>query len=261
MDDLLVEVLAGLAVGVGMGLVGAGGAILTVPAFGALLGHAPKDAVLEALAVTGGIAAVSAAVAAARRSLDLRLAAVFAASGILGAQVAAPIAVRMDPRLQVSLFSAFAAYAAWRMWSPGDRPVAGSQAADGGERRSRWGSVALGAAIGALTSMLGVGGGFLLIPALVVRERLPMAIAVGTSLAVIAANSFAGLAGQWWSGGFEGSSFDLTAVATTTGFGLVGSLAGSMLAPRIPQHGVKRFFAVLLGAVAAWMAFRAFAAP
>lgn len=260
MDDLLVELLAGLSVGASMGLLGAGGAIFTVPVFGAVLGHAPKDAFLEALAVTGAIAAASAVAAAVRGSVDLRRAAIFAGAGIVGSQAAAPLAVRMDPRVQVSLFAAVAVFAAWRMWGSGDSPRPAGGRADAGASGAPWGTVGLGAAIGALTSVLGVGGGFLLIPAFVVRERLPMAIAVGTSLAVIAVNSAAALVGQWWSGGFADSGFDPTAVAVTAGFGLVGSVAGARVAHRLPQRGVRRAFALLLALVGGWMALRAFGA-
>jgi uncharacterized membrane protein YfcA len=254
-DDLLVEVLAGLAVGVGMGLVGAGGAIFTVPVFGALLGHAPKDAFLEALAVTGCIAAASAAMAIRAGRVDRRRAVIFAAAGILGTQAAAPLAVRMDARIQVVLFAAVAAYAAWRMWNSSKEPVLTSSG--GAEARGgSVGSLALGFAIGALTSVLGVGGGFLLIPAFVLREGLSMPTAVATSLAVIAVNSAAGLLGQWWSGGFASSAFDLGAVCVTAGFGLVGSWAGAHLAHRLPQSIVRRTFAVLLALVAFWMVVR-----
>lgn len=258
MDDLAVELLAGLSVGASMGLLGAGGAIFTVPVFGALLGHAPKDAFLEALAVTGAIAGASAVAATLRGSVDLRRAALFAGAGVLGSQAAAPLAVRMDPRVQVSMFALVAGFAAWRMWGTGDASPAGSGQPRPRSRGASWGSIGLGAGIGALTSVLGVGGGFLLIPAFVVRERLPMPIAVGTSLAVIAVNSAAGLVGQWWSGGFAGSGFDAMAVTVTAGCGIVGSAAGARVAHLLPQRGVRRAFAVLLATVAVWMAFQAF---
>ena len=72
MDDLVIEIASGLVVGAGMGLVGAGGAIFTVPIFGIVLGHAPKAAFIEALAVTGGIALVSGLIAARRGLVDWR---------------------------------------------------------------------------------------------------------------------------------------------------------------------------------------------
>ena len=119
MDDLVIEIASGLIVGAGMGLVGAGGAIFTVPIFGIVLGHAPKAAFIEALAVTGGIALVSGLIAARRGLVDWRCVLIFGSAGIVGTQLATPIAVRMNPTVQVLLFALVAVVAAWRMWKSG----------------------------------------------------------------------------------------------------------------------------------------------
>jgi hypothetical protein len=254
-DDLLIEVLAGLAVGTGMGLVGAGGAIFTVPVFGVVLGHPAKAAFLEALAVTGVVAASSGAWSASRGRVDWMRVAIFGGAGIVGSQLAAPVAVRMDPRVQVAIFTVVAFVAAYRR---------GGSARAGGsspKERSRmvgipWKSVALGVGIGALTSLIGVGGGFILIPALVLLEGLPMPTAIGTSLVVIAINAAAGLFGQWLNGAAAGVPFDARSVAITAACGVAGSFAGGALQRRIPQVALRRTFAVLLAAAGAWLAVR-----
>ena len=247
-----------------MGLVGAGGAIFTVPLFGQVLGHGAKSAFVEALAVTGAIAAVSGAWAARRGLVDWPRAAVFAAAGIVGAQAAAPVAVRLDARVQVWLFASVAAAAAWRMWgataaAEGTDALPGSGSASGEATRGgvRLRSVATGCAIGALTSLVGVGGGFVLIPALAIVERLPMAIAVGTSMVVIAVNASAGIVGQWIHATPDGAAFDATAVAITAACGIAGSFAGAGLQRRLPQAFLRRAFAVALVAAGAWMVLRA----
>jgi uncharacterized membrane protein YfcA len=107
-------------------------------------------------------------------------------------------------------------------------------------------SLAIGTGIGALTAILGVGGGFILIPALVVVERMPMRIAVGTSLTVIVINATAGLLGQWWSGGWAQVHIDVPTVAITIAGGIVGSIFGGALARRIPQAALRSTFALLL---------------
>jgi hypothetical protein len=107
-------------------------------------------------------------------------------------------------------------------------------------------SLAIGTGIGALTAILGVGGGFILIPALVVVERMPMRIAVGTSLTVIVINATAGLLGQWWSGGCAQEHIDVATVAITTAGGIVGSMFGGALARRIPPSVLRSMFALLL---------------
>ena len=270
MDDLVIEIASGLVVGAGMGLVGAGGAIFTVPIFGIVLGHAPKAAFIEALAVTGGIALASGLLAARRGLVDWRCVLIFGSAGIVGTQLATPIAVRMNPTVQVLLFALVAVVAAWRMWKSGrdteapedvgpatdaTAPVAPGVLTNGATgsllvRESSRGwpvrSLAIGTGIGALTAILGVGGGFILIPALVVVERMPMRIAVGTSLTVIVINATAGLLGQWWSGGCAQVHIDVATVAITTAGGIVGSMFGGALARRIPPSVLRSTFALLL---------------
>jgi uncharacterized membrane protein YfcA len=252
-DELLIEVASGVAVGLGMGLVGAGGAIFTVPVFGTLLGHGTKDAIAEALAVTGCIAAGSGAIAGVRGMVDWGRVVSFGAAGIVGAQVAAPVAVRMAASLQVAMFAVVAGYAAWRMWGSGGGtggPVAldaGHGSAEG--RRAWWKPYVIGGVIGMLTSVLGVGGGFLLIPALAVLEGLPMPRAVATSLVVIAINASAGIAGLWLNGGLDGGTFHGRPVAIVAGCGVVGSVVGAAIQRRVPQAALRRVFAVLLLAV------------
>ena len=270
MDDLVIEIASGLVVGAGMGLVGAGGAIFTVPIFGIVLGHAPKAAFIEALAVTGGIALASGLIAARRGLVDWRCVLIFGSAGIVGTQLATPIAVRMNPTVQVLLFALVAVVAAWRMWKSGrdgespedvglandsNAPVEPRVLASGATdsllvRESSRGwpvrSLAIGTGIGALTAILGVGGGFILIPALVMVERMPMRIAVGTSLTVIVINATAGLLGQWWSGGCAQVHIDVATVAITVAGGIVGSMFGGALARRIPPSVLRSMFALLL---------------
>ena len=270
MDDLVIEIASGLVVGAGMGLVGAGGAIFTVPIFGIVLGHAPKAAFIEALAVTGGIALASGLLAARRGLVDWRCVLIFGSAGIVGTQLATPIAVRMNPTVQVLLFALVALVAAWRMWKSGrdteapeevgpatdsNAPIEPGVSASGAtgsllmlESSRGWPvrSLAIGTGIGALTAILGVGGGFILIPALVVVERMPMRIAVGTSLTVIVINATAGLLGQWWSGGWAQVHVDVATVAITTAGGIVGSMFGGALARRIPPSVLRSMFALLL---------------
>lgn len=254
MGDLPIEVAAGLLVGAGLGLVGAGGAIFAVPMFATALGHPAPAAAVEAMAVTGAVALSSGMVAAVRGLADWRRVAWFGAAGLVGAQAAAPLAVRIPPGVQVALFTVVAALAAWRMWASG-----GADARDAGipPRGSRIRSASIGFGIGILTSILGVGGGFLLVPPLVVLEGLPMRRAVATGLLVIAINCAAGLAGRWWTGGFQDIEFHSRSVAIVAACGIVGSLAGAAVQGMLPQRELRRTFAVLLATVAAVMAVRA----
>ncbi|MFO0961600.1 MAG: sulfite exporter TauE/SafE family protein [Phycisphaerales bacterium] len=256
MNELAIEIVGGAAVGLSLGLLGAGGAIFTVPIFGALLGHAPKAAILEALTVTGMISAVAGTQAGLQREVDLRRVLLLGVPGIVGATLSAPLGKMMPSALQLALFAVVAGVAAWRMWSAAgsgnSHAVAvGTGAAATTPATNAWWRIALiGLGIGVLTSLLGVGGGFLLIPALVLLERLPMRRAVGTSLVVIALNSAAGLAGAQLSGALEAADPMWRAVAIVGACGVAGSIGGRAVAERLPQRALRRAFAVLIAVVA-----------
>jgi uncharacterized membrane protein YfcA len=106
-------------------------------------------------------------------------------------------------------------------------------------------TVLSGLAVGVLTGFLGVGGGFLVVPALVLYAGLPMHLAVGTSLLVIAINSAAGFVGHLGEGQLH---LGLTAACTLTAIG--GVYVGERLAGRIPAAGLRRLFAIFVLAVA-----------
>ena len=115
---------------------------------------------------------------------------------------------------------------------------------------------AAGLAIGVVTSVIGVGGGFLLVPALVLITRLPMKRAVGTSLLVIAANSLVGVMSNLVFDRELGGQVGVSAVAIVAGCGIVGSLAGSRDASRAPAVVLRRVFAAVLVLVAIAMVAR-----
>jgi uncharacterized membrane protein YfcA len=239
-----IEILGGLAVGLSLGLIGAGGAILSVPIFALVLGHATQVAVLEALVVTGAVASVAGARAAVSRLVDLPRAAAFAVPGFLGAWLGGPLGKATDDRLQAALFALLALVAAWRLLRP--QPADPQGEATPLRGRALGLALAAGFAIGVLTSLLGVGGGFLLVPALVLLARVPIKMAVGTSLVVIAANSAVAFASIARSSpeSFDGIAWSAVAIVTACGIG--GSLAGARLAARLPAVMLRRAFAAVL---------------
>ena len=119
--------------------------------------------------------------------------------------------------------------------------------------RSRWikvGSIGLG--LGFLTGLFGVGGGFLIVPALVLLLGFPMRYATATSLVIIALNSFSALAGRWPLPGFDGT---LALTLAVTGIG--GTWAGSKLAARIPDQTLRKAFAWLVIGLGLYIGWRA----
>jgi hypothetical protein len=102
--------------------------------------------------------------------------------------------------------------------------------------------VAGGIGVGALSGLVGVGGGFLIVPALVLLAGVPMASAVGTSLAIISLNAFTGFAR--YVGVLENQSLELDwkVLLTIAAVGILGSFAGSRLGRRLPQATLRRVF-------------------
>lgn len=245
---LLLELLGGLFVGASLGLVGAGGAILSLPIFALVLGHAHRTASVEALVATGLISAYSAARAAAGRRIDYRRALAFALPGTAGAWIGAPVGGMLSDLAHAAIFATLAAIAAWRMIARA--PEESDRPADP-DAKSLAIAAGVGLAIGFLTAIIGVGGGFLLVPALVLVMRVPLRTAIGTSLLLITLNASIAFLSHLRHSEEQVRSIDWTAVAIVAGGGAVGSTLGSRLGGRLPERLVRRSFSSLLVLVAA----------
>jgi uncharacterized protein len=243
MATLPAMVLAAL-IGVSLGLLGGGGSILAVPVLVYVAGIEPRDAVGMSLAVVGATSLAAGLLHRRSGQVDGRLAAVFGVLGIGGAWAGARLTRALRPELLLTLFALvmLAAGLAMLRRRHADAPGAGTPAR--GPRPLALVPVALG--LGVLTGFLGVGGGFLIVPALVVFARAPMKIAVGTSLFVIAANSAAG----WLAHLGEGDPH-AALTAAFTALAILGSIAGERLARRSPPAALRRAFALLILALGA----------
>jgi hypothetical protein len=112
--------------------------------------------------------------------------------------------------------------------------------------RPMWKITLDGLAVGVLTGLVGVGGGFLVVPALVLLGGLKMREAVATSLVIIALKSFSGFYKYLDVLNRENLELDLQIIVLVTLVGVVGSFAGQLLATRIPQSSLKRLFGIFL---------------
>ncbi|MER5355303.1 sulfite exporter TauE/SafE family protein [Kitasatospora sp. NPDC002551] len=245
MTTLLLALAAGAVVGLVLGGLGGGGGILAVPALIYLLGFSPAAASTAALLIVLATS-VSAIVAHTKAgTIRWRTALAFAAAGLLPAALAGAAATRLPQSVLTGAFAVVAALAAVRMLRPA-RPVP----ADGPGPAARPGrAAASGAGLGALTGLLGVGGGFLAVPALVGAVGLTMEAAIGTSLPVIAVNASASLVTR--GGGAAG--LDWAVIAPFAAAAVLGAWDGKRLAARLSGAVLQRTFAVLLLGVAAVM--------
>lgn len=240
--------LGAIAVGVSLGLLGSGGAILTVPILVYLVGHTEKSAIAESLAIVGGIAVAGVVRAAVQRRIDWTSALFLGLPGIVGTAAGAHVARWVPGAVQLLLLAGMMLAAAAFMFRKA-RPL------DEVDAPARGAAVIAvqGVLLGFATGLVGVGGGFLIVPVLVLLRRIPMQTAIGTSLTIIMVNSTTGLLKYAGDAGIE---IDWGIVAIFVALGAAGSLLGNVLAGRIHQGALRRVFAVFLVLMAVYIGWR-----
>lgn len=246
MTTLILALVAGAVVGLALGALGGGGSVLAVPALIYLLGFTPAAATTASLIIVSATSATALFTHATSGNVRWKTGALFAAAGIPPALAAAALAARLPGQLLTAGFAAVAGLAALRMLkSPATesevRPVRPVRAAGAG------------AGLGMVTGFLGVGGGFLAVPALVGVLGLRMRAAIGTSLLVITVNSLAALTVRTSGSGPP----DWAVVAPFTGAAILAAWDGKRLSSAIKGPVLQRVFAVVLLSVATFMLFDA----
>ena len=245
---ILVGLLATI-VGISLGLLGGGGSILVVPLLKYVAGASAHEAVAASLLVVGTTAAFGAWQHARAGRIDWKAAAQFAPGTMLGAWAGGKAAGWIAGPVLLLLFAGMMAVASISMIR-GKRAPASRGAARSGLRRASL-IVAQGLGVGFFTGLVGAGGGFLIVPALVLLGGLGMHVAVGTSLAVIAVNSFAGFAGH-----ASHTPIEWPLVAVVTLGSLAGTLVGTALVARVRAHHLQTAFGWFVLVMAAYIGWR-----
>ncbi len=245
MDLLSTSVLVGTAlavlIGVSLGLLGGGGSILTVPILVYVIGVATHEAIALSLLVVG-TTSVAALVPHARAGrVRWKTGALFGATSMVGAFGAGKLAHHIPGTALLLFFGAMMLVTAVAMMRGQKEAVSASteEAPEGPISELPIAKIVLeGLGVGAVTGLVGAGGGFLVVPALVLFGKLPMRTAVGTSLLVIAMKSFAAFAGY-----LSSVEVDWGLGAMVTAAAVLGSLVGGRLAGVVPQDLLRRGFA------------------
>lgn len=256
----LLVVLAGVLIGLSLGTLGGGGAILAVPALVYLLGQDAQEATAGSLVIVGTTSVLALVPHARRGHVRFGQGALFGALGIAGSIIGSRANTLIRPELLLVLFAGLLLVVGILMLRRSRRVVPSGAVAPQGHPtvgrpavRVSWRYVLrlvlTATAVGLLTGFFGVGGGFALVPALVLALSFPMPVAVGTSLLVIAINSATALAAR----GQAVLSLDWPVIAGFSAVAVVASLLGARLAGRLPERRLTAAFALLLLAVAVFM--------
>lgn len=240
----------GAVIGVLLGVLGGGGSILAVPALVYGLGLSIDQAIPMSLIVIGVASAVGALPRIRARQVQWRLAAIFALAGVPGTLIGTVIGRHLPQAALMVGFAVVMIVAGVRMLRDASSTGTACEVGDDGInwRRCAPRSIPTGFLVGLLTGLFGVGGGFLIIPALVVLLGVEMSTAVGTSLLIIVSNSAAGFASH-----VNSVAIDWRITVAFVGAATVSSLAAGHFGARTDTGRLQRWFAVLVFVVAAYV--------
>jgi uncharacterized membrane protein YfcA len=254
----------GFLIGISLGALGGGGSILAVPALVYAAGQDPQAATATSLLLVGSASLVGMGNHWRAGRVRVGTGTVFGLSGVGGSLAGSALNRHVDPDLLLLGFAGLVVIAAWRMLV--GCPTC-TRVGEEGElttgavatpRRARLDAatvlavLAAGTAVGFLTGLFGVGGGFVVVPALALALKLPMPEAIGTSLLVIAFNSAVALATR-----LATTTIEWRVTIPFTVAAVAGVLTGGKIADRLDPQRSLRWFAALLAAVATYTAIRA----
>jgi uncharacterized protein len=257
----LTLIFGAIITGLALGLTGGGGTLLAMPILNQGVGLELSAAITASLAAVALLSFVGTAWRWNSGDIKIRLALLFAGAGAIGAPLGSYLHTLLPPSLILGLFSLVVLLVSWRMWfGKSDPPLVTTPANDNtgpvcqfsldGQLRlsSRCGFriSLLGLGVGVLSGLVGVGGGFLTVPALLALTGLPLRAAVGTSLLVVGLIATVG----WVSHTLLGHAAPLIQTSIFAGSGVIGLILGTWLVQRLPQQLLRRGFAILLILVA-----------
>jgi uncharacterized membrane protein YfcA len=238
---------ASVIIGISLGLIGGGGSILTVPVLVYLFGIEPVLATAYSLFIVGVTSLVGALPKYRQGLVELKTAVIFGIPSIAAVFVTRKFLVPLIPNhlfsvsgLEITkpvfimvLFAFFMAFVSYSMIKNGIEENEDQQ-----PQRFNYPMIVLeGTFVGILTGFVGAGGGFLIVPALVVFSKLPMKMAVGTSLLIIAAKSLIGFTGDL---AHYTMDWQMLLIVTTAAIG--GIFIGNVLNKNIPGERLKKWF-------------------
>lgn len=241
---LILAAVLSLAIGISLGMLGGGGSILTVPILVYALGVEERAALASSLLVVGTTSLVALVRPARAGIVAWRTGLTFAGAGMLGSFAGGKVSAFVDERILLSVFAALMLGTAIAM-------LRGRREQTEAREMRLVPALLTGLSAGALTGLVGAGGGFVIVPALALVGGLPMRTAIGTSLLVIALQSFAGFLGH-----LSHATVDAALIGTVTASASVGAVLGGAFGDRVPQEQLRRGFGVFVLVMGLYMGWR-----
>jgi uncharacterized membrane protein YfcA len=246
---ILGHILA-LGIGISLGLLGGGGSILAVPILMYVMGLSPQEAIAASLFIVGIVSLLGLIPHAKAGNVSLKLALTFAPAAMVGAYAGARLAAlpAITDTIQVVAFGIVMLLASILMIRKGQRQAQPVEAALSPPKSPSLGKILMipleGLLVGIITGFVGVGGGFAIIPALVLLGGTPMKEAIGTSLLIIAFKSATAFLGY-----MDQVSLDWGLMMSFTLAASVGTYAGAMLSHRLDASHLQKAFGYFVLAV------------
>lgn len=235
-------------IGISLGLIGSGGSILAVPSLIYVMGMSPKSAIAMSLIIVGCVSLIGMIPYWRQGKISFQTVALFTPTAMIGAFLGAQL-IRfpfITDTVQLVTFAVMMFSASFFMIRK--RPSAAVASIASQERKQRWLIPLTGFGIGIITGFIGIGGGFLIIPALVLISQLPMKQAVGSSLLMIFFNSVAGFVGY-----LGQVQLDWFILSWFTAFAILGVIIGSYSSSYIEGEKLQKGFGYFLIAVAVFI--------
>jgi uncharacterized membrane protein YfcA len=241
MIELILIACVALVIGLSLGILGSGGAILTVPALIYIVGQDEKVAIASSLAIVGLIALTGAVKYQQNKVIHWPVVWQFGLPSMLSSYVAAGFSVYFSGSQQIILFAVIMMLAAFSMLRNNTHLSHPSIVSSFSIRL-----IVIGGVVGCISGLVGVGGGFLIVPALLAFTGISMARAVATSLVIITLQSVTGFIKYYSIADQQGLIFDWPVIALVALVGAISSILGQRISMGIPQDKLKRIFALFL---------------
>lgn len=235
---MLLTLVSAICIGLSLGLFGSGGSILTVPVLVYVLDQPELIAIASSLAIVGLISLVTVIPNVVKNQISWFHVLYFGVPGMAGTYLGAWFAQFAVAGLQMTVFATLTLSASYMMLRKKELVAK--------ERASHPKTIMDGLIVGTITGFVGVGGGFLIVPALVIFGGLSLTLAVSTSLAIITLKSSSGFYKYWQILADQSLQVDWVIIATVAAMGVVGGYLGQYLSKKLPQQQLRKGFGLFL---------------